>query len=206
VGEKKAFGLIETVGLVAAVEAADAGVKAANVKLIGYELARGGGLTTVKFLGDVGAVKAAVEAGKAAAERVGKVYAVHVIPRPDDQTEEYFKREKVEKVDGKKVENTDSNIETDKTAEAVEKEEIKEFEKEIHIKEKVEKAEQTNKSETEKKEEPEKKVEKTEAGKKQGEENHDIEPTCNLCKDPKCPRKKGEPRNLCIHFREEEKK
>jgi len=82
--EKNALGLIETVGMVAALEAADAAVKAANVRLAGYELTRGGGLVTVKLEGDVGAVNAAVAAGVEAARRVNKVYSSHVIPRPHD--------------------------------------------------------------------------------------------------------------------------
>ena len=76
-----ALGMIETKGLVAAVEAADAMVKAANVTLIGKEHV-GGGLVTVLVRGDVGAVKAATDAGAAAAERVGELISIHVIPRP----------------------------------------------------------------------------------------------------------------------------
>jgi microcompartment protein CcmL/EutN len=79
---QKALGLIETIGLTAAVEAADAAVKSANVTLVGYELAKGGGMTVVKLQGDVGAVKAAVDAGAAAAAKVNKVVSVKVIPRP----------------------------------------------------------------------------------------------------------------------------
>lgn len=81
-----ALGMIETVGLVGAIEAADAMTKAANVELIGYEKI-GSGLTTVMVRGDVGAVKAAVDAGTAAAQRVGKVASTHVIPRPHGDVE-----------------------------------------------------------------------------------------------------------------------
>ncbi len=81
-----ALGLIETKGLVAAIEAADAMVKAANVTLIGRELV-GGGLVTVMVRGDVGAVKAATDAGAAAAQRVGELISVHVIPRPHSDVE-----------------------------------------------------------------------------------------------------------------------
>ena len=77
----EALGMIETRGLVAAIEAADAMVKAANVQLIGSEKI-GSGLVSVMVRGDVGAVKAAVEAGGAAAARLGEVIATHVIPRP----------------------------------------------------------------------------------------------------------------------------
>jgi ethanolamine utilization protein EutM len=78
---EQALGLIETRGLVGAIEAADAGVKAAPVKLLGTERTDPA-LITVLFSGDVAAVKAAVDAGAAAAERVGELVAVHVIPRP----------------------------------------------------------------------------------------------------------------------------
>ena len=77
----EALGMVETRGLVAAIEAADAIVKAANVQLIGSEKI-GSGLVSVMVRGDVGAVKAAVEAGGAAAARLGEVVATHVIPRP----------------------------------------------------------------------------------------------------------------------------
>ncbi|MDU4961636.1 MAG: propanediol utilization microcompartment protein PduA [Sporomusaceae bacterium] len=77
----EALGMIETKGLVAAIEAADAMVKAANVLLAGYEKI-GSGLVTVMVRGDVGAVKAAVDAGAAASRQVGEVVSVHVIARP----------------------------------------------------------------------------------------------------------------------------
>ncbi len=84
--EKQALGMVETKGLVGAVEAADAMVKAANVKLLGKEKI-GSGLVTVMVRGDVGAVKASVEAGAAAAKRVGELVSVHVIPRPHEDVE-----------------------------------------------------------------------------------------------------------------------
>jgi len=82
----EALGMVETKGLVGAIEAADAMVKAANVDLIGYEKI-GSGLVTVMVRGDVGAVKAATEAGSAAAKIVGEVVSIHVIPRPHADTE-----------------------------------------------------------------------------------------------------------------------
>ena len=81
-----ALGMVETKGLVGAIEAADAMVKAANVKLIGQERI-GSGYVTVMVRGDVGAVKAATDAGAAAAQRVGELVSVHVIPRPHSDTE-----------------------------------------------------------------------------------------------------------------------
>jgi ethanolamine utilization protein EutM len=96
--ELAALGMVETKGLVGAIEAADAMVKAANVQLIGKVLV-GGGLVTVMVRGDVGAVKAATEAGGTAAKRVGELISVHVIPRPHNDVEmilpdEYKKKAK----------------------------------------------------------------------------------------------------------------
>ena len=82
----EALGMIETKGLVGAIEAADAMTKSANVTLMGYEKI-GSGLVTVMVRGDVGAVKAAVDAGNCAAEKVGEIVAQHVIPRPHTDVE-----------------------------------------------------------------------------------------------------------------------
>lgn len=82
----EALGMVETRGLVPAIEAADAMVKAANVVLIGYEKI-GSGLVTVMVRGDVGAVKAATDAGANAAKMIGEVVSIHVIPRPHTDTE-----------------------------------------------------------------------------------------------------------------------
>lgn len=82
----EALGLVETKGLIGSIEAADAMVKAANVVLIGKEYI-GAGYVTVMVRGDVGAVKAATDAGAAAARRVGELIAVHVIPRPHTEVE-----------------------------------------------------------------------------------------------------------------------
>ena len=81
-----ALGMVETKGLVGSIEAADAMVKAANVSLIG-KVHVGGGLVTVMVRGDVGAVKAATDAGAAAAAKVGELVSVHVIPRPQPEVE-----------------------------------------------------------------------------------------------------------------------
>ena len=83
---KEALGMIETRGLVASIEAADAMVKAANVVLVG-QVKIGAGLVTAMVRGDVGAVKAATDAGAAAAQKVGEVVSVHVIPRPHSDVE-----------------------------------------------------------------------------------------------------------------------
>lgn len=90
-----ALGMIETKGLVGAIEAADAMVKAANVALVGKEQI-GSGLVTVMVRGDVGAVKAATDAGASAAERVGELIAVHVIPRPHTEVDNILPHGKAE--------------------------------------------------------------------------------------------------------------
>jgi len=88
---KEALGLIETRGFVGAIEAADAMVKAANVELVGKEKT-GSGLVTIMVRGDVGAVKAATEAGADAARRVGELVSVHVIPRPHTDVEKLLSK------------------------------------------------------------------------------------------------------------------
>lgn len=89
----ESLGMIETKGLVAAIEAADAMVKAANVNVLGKEHV-GSGIVTVMVEGDVGAVKAATEAGADAAQRVGELLAVHVIPRPHSGLKEILSLKK----------------------------------------------------------------------------------------------------------------
>jgi microcompartment protein CcmL/EutN len=84
--QQEALGMVETKGLVSAIEAADTMVKSANVTLVGYEKI-GSGLVTVIVRGDVGAVKAATDAGSAAAVKVGELVSVHVIPRPHLEVE-----------------------------------------------------------------------------------------------------------------------
>ena len=89
--ELQALGMIETRGLVASIEAADAMLKAANVVMVGTEKI-GSGLVSVMVRGDVGAVKAALEAGSAAASRLGELVATHVIPRPHEDVEKILPR------------------------------------------------------------------------------------------------------------------
>ena len=89
----EALGMVETKGLIGSIEAADAMVKAANVLLVGKEYI-GAGYVTVLVRGDVGAVKAATDAGAAAAPRVGELVSVHVIPRPHNEVEKILPRTK----------------------------------------------------------------------------------------------------------------
>ncbi|MFH2203782.1 MAG: BMC domain-containing protein [Elusimicrobiota bacterium] len=88
---KEALGLVETKGFIGMIEATDAMAKAAKVRMLGYERI-GSGLVTTLCRGEVGAVRAAVDAGASAAQRVGELVAVHVIPRPADDLEKYLKK------------------------------------------------------------------------------------------------------------------
>lgn len=107
-----ALGLIETKGLIGAIEAADAMVKAANVKLVSKEKITAA-LVTVKIIGEVAAVKSAVDAGATAAQRVGQLISAHVIPRPDDQLEEiiYYSSLTSEVKEKKKTGDTETSAE-----------------------------------------------------------------------------------------------
>ena len=126
-----ALGMIETKGLVGAIEAADTASKAADIKVIGYELTKGSGMVLVKIVGGVSAVKAAVDAASMAAERVCQVVSKLVIARPSDELDKIIKVEK-EKTDKKLEEKEEviieeiiDNNETDEVNEILE--EIKEI-------------------------------------------------------------------------------
>ena len=98
--DTNSLGMIETKGLVGAIEAADAMVKSANVQLVGKEQV-GGGLVTVRVRGDVGAVKAATDAGAAAAEKVGELISVHVIARPHVEVDNILPKPRTTPTQGK---------------------------------------------------------------------------------------------------------
>ena len=133
-----ALGLIETKGLVGAIEAADAMVKAANVKIIGKEKSSGA-LITIKIVGDVAAVKSAVDAGSVAAQRVGELISTHVIPRPHDDLS-IFIEERKEKTKRKQVISSKKKVvlaeKVEEKSESTEKELALEFEKEVPVLEK----------------------------------------------------------------------
>jgi len=166
----QALGLIETVGLPPAIEAADAAVKSANVSLLGYEKTRGGGLVTVKLRGDVGAIKAAVEAGGAAASRVGRVYSMHVIARPHSDTEIL-----IALIDRGVRREREAPPEAGTTPSPP-----------------VAPPEAPPASEPP----STPSVQAEPKGEDQAPRPNDV---CNLCGDPACPRRKGQPRKLCIH-------
>lgn len=168
-----ALGVIEAVGLPAAIASADAALKAANVALIGYELSRGpGGNVTVKLSGNIGAIQAAVAAGCAAAEKVGRVAGKLIIPRPHNDLEQIIMSpDTVFAVDVNEKNTVNNDVKDSESAN--QKEVITEADNE------------TTQEEV--------KIEKVPA---------QSQPTCNLCGDPACPRYKGEPHGLCIHAKD----
>lgn len=191
----EALGLIEVIGLLAAVEAADTGLKSANVSLVGLENASGA-YFTVKFCGDVGAVQAAVISARVSAEKVGTVVSAHVIPRMAAGlrgwllTEEFPKAEESAKAEeSPKTEESPHEECGEKPADAEEKPEEGEVKPEEAEEKSAEAIDRENPEETEKMEYSEPENEKNPAY------------TCNLCKDPKCPREKGQMEKLCIHAR-----
>lgn len=116
----KALGMIEVYGKLAAVEALDSALKAANVKLVNVSRV-GGGLVTIMVTGDVGATKAAVEAGKAAAEQVGRIVSVHIIPRPSEDVGHMLTKEEI--VSDKLI-NSSNQVESDFEERQISKETI----------------------------------------------------------------------------------
>lgn len=190
----EALGVIETVGMAAAIEAADSCVKSANVELIGYELSKGSGLVTIKIKGNVGAVKAAIEAAKISAGRINKIYAALVIPRPAKSLDRIIESESTVGIQVKKSEE-----EWQKEVEVIEKEEIQvqdeleNQEKEVS-KEKLVEPKGENIIEEDKKSIEKIKEENIHIDEQESDE------VCNICHDPKCPRKKGQPKNLCINY------
>ncbi|QCX34512.1 BMC domain-containing protein [Caloramator sp. E03] len=180
---EKALGLIETIGLAAAIEAADTAIKSANVNLIGYELTKGNGMVTVKIEGDVGAVKAAIEAAKVSASKINKVCSVLIIPRPAEYIEKIIRS------------SLTVGLNKNEKSNAIENNEI--VKKIIDSKEKIieESTAQDNVEEILKIDEKQ--------FNQDDEHQESKDDVCNICKDPLCPRKKGQPRNLCIHYKKD---
>lgn len=201
----QSLGLIEVVGLAAALEAADAAVKAANVELIGYELTKGGGLVLIKLCGDVGAVTAGVEAGRMAASKVNKVWSTLVIPRPHQQLSCIFRKEQTIGVKNQPTTlvSIDNQVFVMKDSQISEQ-----FEGNYHSMSDTEAEEQT---EAQSKEKDANLVEQVGEDPSSELDHGDVsmefektekKPTdiCNLCNDPACHRKKGDPKITCIYF------
>ncbi|WPC44386.1 BMC domain-containing protein [Clostridium sp. JS66] len=196
---KEALGIIETVGMAAAIQAADTCVKSANVELIGYELTKGSGLVTIKIRGNVGAVKAAIDAAKISAAKINKVYAALIIPRPAENIDGIIESEETVGIKSKEVEIKKSIEEENKVEDIVD------------VEEKIEDKVEDNDASLDSPRSPEAfQEEKVSNEKEQGEESaHDDSPlneqenneVCNICHDPACTRKKGQPKTLCINYK-----
>ena len=273
----EAIGVIETIGMTAAVEAADSCVKSANVTLIGYELTTGG-LVTIKIKGDVGAVKAAIDAGRISAERIGTVVGTLVIPRPAQNLHKIIESNSTVGIKSAEAESeknlicdkeiepqetlvSEKNLEpegkqvlekTGKSEEEPVPEETEEIKEESVSEETEEPKEESVPEEAEKPEDlalekdieveeekdstPEKDIESEEdltlkestepnnSNPNEETEEKDVEAAvkkdkgktgnhvsskknakdneiCNICRDPACPRRKGQPRHLCLHYK-----
>lgn len=218
--------MIEVVGLAAAVEAADAALKSADVKLVGYELSKGGGMVVVKLTGNVSSVNMALEAAKNSASKVNKVCACKVIARMDEsldkvvytkETVGYKEQSTVSYIDAVHEDSTDIHEEP-KIAESVvevqeeKQEELSEDDEEEHTENEKEKSDEVEFNQEEFNEEDELDGEEdSEIQEELSEIEEDIEQeddseVCNLCWDPECPRKKGDLRNRCIHYDDYEKR
>ncbi|MDB8794670.1 BMC domain-containing protein [Romboutsia sp. 1001216sp1] len=182
-----AIGIIETIGLAACIEAADVCVKSANVNLIGYELSKGGGMATLKIEGNVGAVKAAIEASVVAANKISKVFSYKIIPRPSKEIDILINNKetigyKEIQIDNQSKENVDLYNEDDKelVKDIVENVKIVNLEDDLNY------------------------IKSEELGNTIEENNLNNKENyiCNLCKDPECKRQKGELKNSCIHYNE----
>lgn len=181
------LGIIEVIGLAGAIEMADICLKSANVKLVGYELTKGDGMAVVKIEGNVGDVKAAIEASKLAVSKGCKVFGYKIIPRPSDEIEFLVRNKEtigfnylpyITK-DAINYDSDSTDIDNDFEAEDNNADKSDNNDEDYNIKE-------TDLNLT--------------------NDNIDINGdteikyTCNLCKDPNCPRRKGELRSTCIHF------
>ncbi len=185
---KNALGLIEVVGLAAGMAAADTAVKAANVELIGYELAKGGGMVLIKVSGDVGAVKAAVDAAAAAAAKINKVVSKHVIPRPHSElggliiTQETVGHTPAPAAPANVAPPAATPADPVKPADApVQTDTASTVSATVAVEPALEDPQAT-------------------APATLDQEPVNPPEICNLCGDPACPRKKGDPRITCIHY------
>ena len=133
---KKSLGLIETIGLTAAIEAADAAVKSANIEVIGYELTRGDGMVTVKVEGDVGAVNAAISSAETAANRVGSVASTKVIPRPAKGLDSLVRNADTVGIEKK----AEDEVQTEEPVKEPAEEKVEEPKEQIPVKDTVKKA------------------------------------------------------------------
>jgi len=193
-----ALGLIETQGLTSAVEAADAASKAAQVSLLGYELTKGAGMVTIKFVGHVSAVQAAVSAGVAAANKVGTVISSLVIPRPHEDVSRLINNlETVLTETGEQEQKQKSGVEA--VADAMQGP-IDQKPTEPQPEDRVIGLPEEEKEEGDVAQGVTSEVDMVQEEAVVKKENKDEE-VCNLCGDPVCPRRKGEPHSRCLHYK-----
>lgn len=189
-----AIGMIETVGLAAGIEAADVCVKSANVTLIGYELTKGNGMTVVKIEGNVGAVKAAIEAATVAASKISSVFSTKVIPRPSNSIDFLMRNSNTVGYEKETIKN---------------KEEYNEICDEVDNTESQNQESFNDKTNQEDIPEENSNIEENTSVETLEDNNNNPENksyTCNLCKDPNCPRQKGDFKTNCIHYKEDQNK
>lgn len=210
-----AIGMIETMGLAAGIEAADICLKSANINLVGYEFARGSGMTVVKIEGNVGAVKAAISAATAALGKLGKVHAQMVIPRPSDSIDMLIRNESTVGYETEKEEipqvkqneallNKEDDLNQEKADESEQKDETDEdLNNQDLDEEQIIEDENNEVTEQDEVEEPDENSDDTDHD---SSEETSKPYTCNICKDPKCPRQKGDLRIYCIHYKENKEK
>lgn len=197
---RQAYGFIETVGLAAAIEASDIALKSADVELIGLELTRGYGYTTVKLEGSVSSINASINSAKGSEKLIGKIVSTDIIPRPSKDLDLI-----VLSGDNLKLDKIGDNGVTKKVKEDIEEKIEVNEDKEASIEEDTEEKIEVNVDEEASIEgDTEEKIAVNEDKEASIEEDTEekVEYTCNLCEDPKCERHKGEPRKTCIHYNE----
>jgi|LGVF01.2.fsa_nt_gb microcompartment protein CcmL/EutN len=213
----KAVAIVECNGLPTAIAFLDTALKSANVKLLGMELVKGEGKVDIKLMGNIGAVKAATDAGIITANRIGGVSGKVIIPRPHDNIDCLLKNDfvmhplKRKKVNGCNLQSRFLNQETEMDNKVEIEESCKtdlslsiDYEKAKNKREGI--AESSVLSKCDERAENQKEViEDNSVSPKidEDEKKLEIDYTCNLCKDPKCTRVKGKPHVECIHYNED---
>jgi len=189
----EAIGIMEIAGLPAAIGCADAAVKAANVRLLGYELTRGGGWVTVKVAGNVGAVRAAVAAGTAAASEITSVVSAIVMPRPHEEIKPLIYSED-NVCNAERMEPKGEDIDQDPQVLASIPEIVEGGLTSVNLKEAQEPIIDAEIAEV-----------VSELVEIEGNKSETHKVTCNICGDPACPREKGNPHKDCMHYYEGER-
>lgn len=201
----KAVAIVECNGLPTAIAFLDTALKSANVKLLGMELAKGEGMVDVKLIGDVGAVKAAIEAGTAVADTIGGIMGKKIIPRPHDNINCMLENEYVMQ-NLMSQENNSNDVEytllgqNEKMDDGIQEDDSYEQDSILFVKSDVElEPEDTENPLVETIMDEKKMVSNSQNSFLESEKEY----SCNLCKDPTCTRIKGRPHTECLHFSED---